>query len=180
MPIGARHADNLRVPACCDTGAKIELIKDLFVIMEQWMADNNNLNVRTVVASFLLCVPNNAFLRLQHIKALKYPLQPYLHPYSGLDGKLWVMKLGMPHDWEIFGLARGHRLIEGPRGQRDICRYSNEDWMIGEFVRRDGPDVSDTGRDLVTLKDEGQVFIILNDQLLERLDEFVENLTERV
>jgi hypothetical protein len=181
--IASRYA---RVPASINTTDKFKRIVDLLEILEAWVQDSgywrrqrhdrdpNNLNVVNITEG-RTWVPMNSFLRLEHIKALKYPLQPL--PVSGLDGKLWVMRLGLPRNWKIYGLTPYDMLITGPPGHVDVCEgYDDPNWTIGGFARRGGGGPSEgSGSDLATLR--GDVFIILNDDLLEHMEEFVANLT---
>ena len=124
-------------------------------------------------------VPECSFLRMRHLKALKYQTRPFM-------GSLWVMKLGLPTEWKVIGQQQLQQLIFGP------CRHtgSNDDvyqrdgrvepaqpWKIGFFS---GRGLSGGGNALATTDrlrqpiacSGGEVYIILNSELLERLHLF--------
>jgi hypothetical protein len=123
-----------------------------------------------------LFVPKCSLLRMRHLKALKYQARPFM-------GSLWVMKLGLPSEWKVISQTELQYLIFGP------CRRngSNDDvykrdgrveptqpWKIGFFS---GHGIGGGGNALATtdrLRQPiacrgGEVYVILNKELMERM-----------
>jgi hypothetical protein len=176
MPPMRDRRDNLRIPASLDTYAKIYRVRELFLHTKE-LTLANRVDIRTVLREFSdHWVPDNAWLHIRHINVIKYPLQSFFH--SGYRAKLWVMRLGMPFEWQFFGLDKKHVHIAGCMDNPGIggdYGFGCENWRTGNFVRRHGNDVgSSTGDDQATLLGgRAEAFIILNDRLLQSLEMFV-------
>jgi hypothetical protein len=173
------NTQHMHMPESLGTYEEIDRVRKLFLRMRK-MTLANHVDICTVLQElFENWVPENAWLGIWHIHAIKYRLGSSV--LRGYQDKLWVMRLGMPDTWRFYGLDGNHVHIAGDQddhAMRGDYGFGVENWRIGNFVRlTDNEPGKFTGDDQATLfGDQGsqaEPFIILNEALLESLEIYV-------